>query len=832
MPKDKPNISSKHQSYQSQQKRKQCPGCGDTFVPRHFEVHKLKQFIENEWKCRKSGTGNSKQSKTLFEDTPVHLTCEAPTTSGGGNNTLGVAVTRQIRKSLKQLYPGQEDEDEADEEIWVDVDLGDIDVDFMNSSEEREDVTGSFSPGNNLADRPFMIFRWPCLFLCSWQSAHLILDTTLGSLLAFLFDFFNQLTAEKVFLVSTSVVFTRSVYMLYKNLGLKKDNFTKYVICRKCYALYNFDDCTLIVEGQKQSKRCSNILYPNHTQRARRGECGELLLKTVKLTDGSIGLYPFKTYCYKPLEQSLEHLVSLPDFQLNCEKWRKRPQNTGVMTDIYDGKIWKEFQSPLKANFLNNENNFGIMLNLDWFQPFEHVNYSVGVMYAVVLNLPRQERFKLKNVLLLGIIPDIGGEPQVPSFITPLVNELDMAWNQGFSLKSHKNPNSNDIFKIALMCVGCDIPATRKLCGFLGHSAILGCSKCSKHFPGDFGKRNYAGFDTENWIGRNLAEHRNNLTVIRRATTKTERERLESLYGLRYSPLWDLEYFDPIRMSIIDPMHNFYQGTAKRMVKLWLELDILDNEQLKAIQERVDAVDAASNIGSIPRKIASSFGGFTADQWKNWTNIFSIFALVDILPRKHLEIWRKFVLASKLISSKIINEAEIRKFELLIVQFCSEFEKEYGECVVTPNMHLHCHMADCIRDYGPVYSFWLFSFERYNGHLGSLPNNNKSIEIQIMRRFTRDSFINSIDAPSNFKDIFVKHFEFQSQKSNDNDNTQSEENILKVMYLSKKSAPIKNQDWQQISIYQYKKKLLTNYRMMNIGSYKKCTSKFTQNLTT
>ena len=58
------------------------------------------------------------------------------------------------------------------------------------------------------------------------------------------------------------------------------------------------------------------------------------------------------------------------------------------MTDIYDGKIWKEFQSPLKANFLNTENNFGIMLNLDWFQPCEHVNYSVGVMYAVVLNLP------------------------------------------------------------------------------------------------------------------------------------------------------------------------------------------------------------------------------------------------------------------------------------------------------------------------------------------------------------------------------------------------------------------------------------------------------------
>ena len=33
-------------------------------------------------------------------------------------------------------------------------------------------------------------------------------------------------------------------------------------------------------------------------------------------------------------------------------------------------------------------------------------------------------------------------------------------------------------------------------------------------------------------------------------------------------------------------------------------------------------------------------------------------------------------------------------------------------------MHLHTHITDCILDYGPVYSFWLYSFERYNGILG------------------------------------------------------------------------------------------------------------------
>ena len=48
-------------------------------------------------------------------------------------------------------------------------------------------------------------------------------------------------------------------------------------------------------------------------------------------------------------------------------------------------------------------------------------------------------------------------------------------------------------------------------------------------------------------------------------------------------------------------------------------------------------------------------------------------------------------------------------------------------------------MASFIKDYGPIHAFWLFSFECYNGLLGKQPNNNKAIEIQLMRRFLRDN---------------------------------------------------------------------------------------------
>lgn len=56
-------------------------------------------------------------------------------------------------------------------------------------------------------------------------------------------------------------------------------------------------------------------------------------------------------------------------------------------------------------------------------------------------------------------------------------------------------------------------------------------------------------------------------------------------------------------------------------------------------------------------------------------------------------------------------------------------------------MHLHCHLIDIVRDYGPIYSFWLFSFERYNGLLGAVPTNKRNIELQMFRRFQRSQAV-------------------------------------------------------------------------------------------
>ena len=92
-------------------------------------------------------------------------------------------------------------------------------------------------------------------------------------------------------------------------------------------------------------------------------------------------------------------------------------------------------------------------------------------------------------------------------------------------------------------------------------------------------------------------------------------------------------------------------------------------------------------------------------------------------------------MACRLLSSKILQSTDIQLADALLMQFCKRMEKMYGKEVITPNMHMHAHLCECIMDFGPSHSFWVFAFERYNGLMGKQPNNNRSIKVQLMQRF-------------------------------------------------------------------------------------------------
>ena len=188
-------------------------------------------------------------------------------------------------------------------------------------------------------------------------------------------------------------------------------------------------------------------------------------------------------------------------------------------------------------------------------------------------------------------------------------------------------------------------------------------------------------------------------------------------------------------MCIIDPMHNLLLGTSKKVIELWKSNNVLTEKDFVEIQGRVDSFTCPSDVGRIPSKISSHFSGFTAEQWKNWTIYFSSYALKGILPWNHYKCWLLFVKACWIFCNRSISVSELEDGDKIIMEFCDAYKTIFGAIMCTMNIHLHGHLRLCIEDYGPVYSFWCFSYERLNGILGSYPTNSHHISVQLARRF-------------------------------------------------------------------------------------------------
>lgn len=249
--------------------------------------------------------------------------------------------------------------------------------------------------------------------------------------------------------------------------------FTRFVVCPKCWKIYHYGECVVISGSQRSSQRCKHIRYPDHPQQSCRKECGHLLLKSVSMISGRNILYPHKVYCYKSLLSSIQELLLRPSFHQYCQYWKSR-NTSDKLSDVYDGNIWKEFLTISGRPFLRCPNNLALMLNIDWFQPYKHTVTvsSVGAIYLTVMNLPREMRFKRTNVILVALIPG-PSEPthDINSLLDPLVNELSSLW-AGVTMEIHNGSSVvKEVVWCALLCCACDLPAGRKVCGFLGHSA-------------------------------------------------------------------------------------------------------------------------------------------------------------------------------------------------------------------------------------------------------------------------------------------------------------------------------------------------------------------------
>jgi hypothetical protein len=506
--------------------------------------------------------------------------------------------------------------------------------------------------------------------------------------------------------------FPSSLYTASKMLQIGNQSKT-YAVCPSCNALYNVTD--IVTE---ERFKCTHVEFP---MRSKVKSCGTELTVQVPLTN-EIKRRPKLLFPLPNLKIQINSLYQRSEFKQQLQKWTNRHVDNGMLADIYDGEIWKNFPDTSDGPYFTPEtadSHLGIMINLDWFQPFESSVYSCGAIYGVICNLPREIRFKKENILTLGLLPGPNEVKlhKINHYLSPIVDELLEFWNGVEIPAAEKN------IRLALICCSNDIPAARKLCGHI--SASASCYRCHKRANYTGNKSNFGGFaDMDDWfVERDLQEHRQNAENWKLCKSEEERRLHVSSTLVRWSELLRLPYFNPIRHLIVDPMHCLFLGIAHWIIKkLWIEGNKISNRDLEKMEKRAKTIQIPADLGRVPNKIATGegFSGFTADQWKTFILIYAIPLMWDLLAEPDRKILGNFVRACSLLVCQIIDYNTLNEAHERLLKVARLIEENYGSEMITPNLHLCLHIADCCRDYGPLYSFWCFSFERMNGILGRL----------------------------------------------------------------------------------------------------------------
>ncbi|GET55990.1 hypothetical protein GLOIN_2v1775288 [Rhizophagus irregularis DAOM 181602=DAOM 197198] len=379
--------------------------------------------------------------------------------------------------------------------------------------------------------------------------------------------------------------FPDSLYLTRKKLGLN-DQFHSFVPCPKCHKLYKKEE---VVDFKQEDNpaimKCQHIEFPNSSVHRSR-LCNMALSEKISASTNRTIIRPNLMYPFAGINQQLATIFCRPG------------------SEVADSHL-------------------GLMLNLDWFQPYNSTIYSIGVIYATICNLPHDIRFRRENLLTLGILP---GPKEVSlhkvnHYLAPIVNELETLWAGLILNRTYKCENGKRV-RGTLILVSCDISAARKICGHV--SALVSCHRCEKKANYENGQHNFAGMDDVGYSARDSNEH------------------------------WQ-------------------------------------------------------NALDVDRRILNHF-----------VRVCSI-------------------LVNQILESNLVDEAHRSLIEIVKL-----IENHHGRDKITPNLHFSLHLRDCSSDYGPLYAFWCFSFERINGILGSLPNSNRKIESELMRRLMFDKQIENI----------------------------------------------------------------------------------------
>ncbi|KAJ6495926.1 hypothetical protein DFH09DRAFT_945985 [Mycena vulgaris] len=142
--------------------------------------------------------------------------------------------------------------------------------------------------------------------------------------------------------------------------------------------------------------------------------------------------------------------------------------------------------------------------------------------------------------------PSVG---RLNPFLDLIVRDFLQFWNPGvFFTRTHKYRSGRHA-KAMVIPLAADMLAARAAAGFTSHGSKYFCIACHIDMA------HIEEFDHTRWEYRNYAQHLQHANAWKNAASLGEQEKLATEYGVRWTPLLKLPYWNVVRYVLVEAMH-------------------------------------------------------------------------------------------------------------------------------------------------------------------------------------------------------------------------------------------------------------------------------------
>jgi len=409
------------------------------------------------------------------------------------------------------------------------------------------------------------------------------------------------------------------------------------------------------------------------------------------------------------------------------------------LSDIFDGTVYKNLSSD--GGILSSKFNFSYNFFVDGVA-YKKSNKSIWPIYLTINELPYEERSKY---LILAAVYFNNKDPNENYFLKPFVQEANKLSSEGI-LWIYQGQAVHS--KVIPPCFVVDSVARFQMLNMQTFHAFHGCTFCYQQAESVRGRAKFtfgpaAELRTNDSWAKDLCE------VYQRSERTAPEDRV--FRGVKSScNLFDLKYFS-IEHVVVDYMHACLLGTVKTHMEFLLEacgsdsaLQVwtgLDNIRMgrshvvTAIDKRIKLIQFNTASRKKIQLLSAMNQSWKASDFRSWLLFYAIPCLTCLLKEKYVAHLAMLSNAMHMLLQLKSNVKVVEEAHRLLVMYVFYFQKYFGECNMSINIHLLTHICPGVLKFGMVWGHNSLLYESYNRQLLQLSLSPYFVSYQICHKF-------------------------------------------------------------------------------------------------